>query len=191
MKEPGGESMGRNIWILRHAKAAPEGAGGDSARPLTGRGRRQADAVREHIEALKAKGADLPSLVLCSPAVRALQTAERVTPAIPDARLEIERVLYTEGAPGVMSWLRDMDPDEESLMLVGHNPTLLEICLDLAEPQDAEAIDADGLPTAGLVELKVPDLTSWRRLGAGTLQLAHQFFPDRWLRHKSQTSGQG
>jgi phosphohistidine phosphatase len=182
--------MERTIWILRHAKAAPEGAGGDSARPLTGRGRRQADAVREHIEALKKTG-ELPSLVLCSPAVRALQTAERVTPAIPDARLEIERVLYTEGAPGVLSWLRDMDPDEESLMLVGHNPTLLEICLVLAEPPDAEAIDADGLPTAGLVELTVPDLKSWRRLATGTARIAHQFFPDRWLRSRPQTSGHG
>ena len=170
--------MARSIWILRHAKAAPEASAGDASRPLTARGLRQADSVREHIEGLRQSGERTPQLVLCSPATRAMQTAERVTPALPAARLEIERVLYTEPASGVISWIRDLDPDEPVLMLVGHNPTLLEICLALADTDDSRSLDA-GLPTAGLVTLSVPEAKNWKNLATGSARIAHLFCPQR------------
>ena len=73
-----------NLWLLRHAKTVPDPPAGktDHERPLAPRGRRDADALARRLEAdrLGFKAADLPGLVLCSTAVRTVQTAERVLP---------------------------------------------------------------------------------------------------------------
>ncbi len=181
------------IWVLRHAKAASNGPSGDVSRPLTGRGRRQADSVREHLQTFDLgtsevldDGELLPTLVLCSPAVRARETAEIVMPALPEARLQFEEVLYDEDADGVVEWLRQLDPVESRLMVVGHNPTLHEICLLLAEPVYCEELESAGLPTAGLVRLDVPlpppeagasAVRSWKALSPGVAGIGHRFVP--------------
>ena len=184
------------IWVLRHAKAAGHGPSGDVSRPLTGRGRRQAASVCEHLQALgEGSPADLenspgnpellPSLVLCSPAVRARETAELVMPAMPQARLQFEKGLYDEDAAGVLEWLRLIDPVESRVMIVGHNPTLQELCLMLAEPVYLDELESAGLPTAGLVRLVEPvpagangtGTNGWRGLTTGVARVAHRFVP--------------
>lgn len=176
-------SSGPSIWVLRHAKAAAQGPKGDKSRPLTGRGRRQAKAVREHLRALGDQEA-LPSLVLCSPAVRARETAELVMPAMPKANIQFEDDLYDEDAAGVIDWLRQLDPDESRLMVVGHNPTLLELCVLLAEPVYREELESSGLPTAGLVRFDEPVADGggrphrWRDLVPGAARVGHRFVPE-------------
>jgi phosphohistidine phosphatase len=165
------------LWILRHAKAAAEGPGGDVTRPLTKRGRRQAEAVMEHVEELS-RTVELPALVLCSPATRALETAERVVPAMPRARLEVEPALYSEDASGLIDWLRSTRPEEQTVMIVGHNPTLLDLCLILSDPLESEDLDNAGLPTAGLVVLSQSDATGWSQLAQGSSRIVHRFFPE-------------
>jgi phosphohistidine phosphatase len=174
-----------SIWVLRHAKAAAQGPKGDVSRPLTGRGRRQAKSVRDHLQALGDQdAADLPSLVLCSPAVRARETAGLVMPAMPQARVQFEKDLYDEDAAGVVEWIRQLDPDESRLMVVGHNPTLLDLCVLLAAPAYREELESSGLPTAGLVRLDmtVADGTSgqhrWGGLVPGAARVAHRFVPE-------------
>jgi phosphohistidine phosphatase len=167
------------IWVLRHAKAAADGPAGDVSRPLTKRGRRQAEAVAEHLQALEDKDV-LPSLVLCSPAIRARQTAELVMPAMPEARLQFEKDLYDDDAAGVVEWIRQLDPEESRLMVVGHNPTLLELCVMLADPVYVEELESAGLPTAGLVRLDEPiakDAGQWRDLIPGVARVGHRFRP--------------
>jgi phosphohistidine phosphatase len=166
------------VWVLRHAKAAAQGPGGDATRPITARGRRQADAVREHIESCAGDGF-LPDLVLCSPAVRARETAELVMPALPEAAFEVDDALYSQDAPGLLEWLRILDPEVSSLMVVGHNPTLQELCVLLAMPPDSEAIDLAGFPTAALVELEQEHATTWGDLEAGRSRLVHRFSPGK------------
>ncbi len=73
----------------------------------------------------------LPELVLCSPAVRAHETADLVMPALPEARFEVDDALYSEDGTGLIAWLKILDPDVSSLMVVGHNPTLQELCVML------------------------------------------------------------
>lgn len=164
------------LWILRHGKAASEGPGGDSTRPLTGRGRRQADTVRKHLEEV-GRTLELPALAITSPAVRALQTAELVKPAMPDARLDIEPELYSEEASGILDWLRDIRPDEKTVMIVGHNPSLLDLCLLLSDPVDRDLM-VSGLPTAGLVVLSDGDAGEWGELVSGSSRIVHRFVPD-------------
>jgi phosphohistidine phosphatase len=165
------------LWILRHAKAASAGPGGDSTRPLTGKGRRQADAVKEHIDEL-GPDFELPALVLCSPAARALETAKLVSSAMPKALLDVEPELYDEDASGLVDWLRTIRPDEQTLMIVGHNPTLLDLCLLLSDPLGSKALDTAGLPTAGLVVLSQSGATGWSQLAQGSSRIEHRFVPE-------------
>jgi phosphohistidine phosphatase len=165
------------LWILRHGKAASEGPGGDSTRPLTKRGRRQADIVREHLEEV-GRTLELPALVISSPAARALETAELVVPAMPNARLDIEAELYSEEASGILEWLRDVRPDEKTVMIVGHNPSLLDLSILLSGPVDRELMVSAGLPTAGLVALSDGNAGEWGELVAGSSKIVHRFVPD-------------
>ena len=166
------------LWVLRHAKAAAQGTGGDKTRQITSRGRRQATAVCEHITSIEDRNS-LPELVLCSPAVRARETADLVMPALPDARLEVDEALYSEDGTGLIAWLKILDPDVSSLMVVGHNPTLQELCVMLTASPVSEEIDSDGLGTAALVELEQPHTASWSHLELGGSRLVHRFTPVR------------
>jgi phosphohistidine phosphatase len=176
------------IWVLRHAKAASDGPSGDVSRPLTGRGRRQAESVREHLQSLgqspkHSLGQALPTLVLCSPATRARETAETVMPALPEAHIQFEQVLYDEDADGVLEWLKQLDPPEPRIMIVGHNPTLHELCLILTETDSHEEVEALRLPTAALVRLDEAvagssrGSGSWSSLTVGGATLGHRFVP--------------
>ena len=167
-----------HLWVLRHAKAAAQGPGGDATRPLTGRGRRQAERVRAHLESL---GTDysLPSLCISSPAVRARQTAELVMPALPRARLEFDEALYSKDADGLVDWLRMIDPEESSVMVVGHNPTFLELCVMLAGDPEGEELESEGLPTAGLVVLEQRDAIAWTELAPHGSRVVSRFAPGK------------
>ncbi|MFZ0668082.1 MAG: histidine phosphatase family protein [Acidimicrobiales bacterium] len=164
------------LWILRHAKAAQIGTDGDITRPLTKNGRHQADLVREHLEAL-ATVERLPTLVISSTAARARETAEAVMPALTGARIEFERDLYTQDADGVVDLIKLLDPDDKSIMIVGHNPTLQDLCVMLAEQSYAQKLEQDGLPTSTLVGLAQRGASSWNELSAGSCSLVHRFVP--------------
>src|SRR3989338_8240474 len=84
------------LYLIRHAEAVPHGAPGypqDAQRPLTHEGRAQALAAGEALKRLQVA----PDVLLTSPYVRAVQTAEQVakglglrTPAkeLPELRAE-------------------------------------------------------------------------------------------------------
>ena len=108
------------VYLCRHAKAAQGEP--DEARELTGKGRRQAEALGEQLAVLP----DPPTVVLSSPLVRARQTAEAIATAT-GAPLEIERRL----APGAtMDDLRDAVAGRRGpVATVGHQPDCSEIAL--------------------------------------------------------------
>ena len=85
--------MLRRLIVLRHAKSAWDtDAPSDHARPLNKRGRGDLPLVARLLEAMEA---DLPELVICSPAQRARETATGVLQAL-GSQLEIhfEESLY-------------------------------------------------------------------------------------------------
>ena len=154
----------KRLYLLRHAKSSWDDPDlSDHDRPLAGRGRRAAKAIgaylREHdIE---------PDLVLCSSALRARETLERLE--LGAAAVQIEPELYAAGASALLARLRRVPDAVGSVMLVGHNPGLQDLALDLARP----APDVDELrvkyPTAALLTLILED---WEALARGTADLA-------------------
>ncbi|MFF4548795.1 SixA phosphatase family protein [Streptomyces sp. NPDC001435] len=165
----------RRLVVLRHAKSAwPEGVP-DHQRPLAPRGRRDAPAAgRALVEA-----DCLPDLALCSTAVRARQTWELAsdqwgTP--PPVRHD--RRLYAAGAEDLLDVVREVPPEVETLLLVGHNPGLEELVLDLAGDGLDDALDQvrTKFPTSAIAVLAWHG-TGWEALGPGTALLTSVIVP--------------
>ena len=115
------------LLLLRHAKSSWADPGiRDHDRPLNDRGRRAATAMGEH---LRAKGW-LPDVVLCSSARRTCETAALLDlPA--SSELVVEHDLYLADPDDVLRRIRAVDDAAAAVMVIGHNPTMHEVVLDL------------------------------------------------------------
>lgn len=167
--------------MLRHAKAAADSPDGeDHSRPLTKRGRRQAEAARDFLSDLGATGAPLPGLVLCSTATRAVQTAEVVLPSLgPEVTFDVERNLYTADADDVIERLRQVDDDVSSAMVVGHNPAFSDLVLLLVSDSDtAGRRRLETYPTCALAHIALRS-ASWTELAEHSGKLVNLFLPQR------------
>jgi phosphohistidine phosphatase len=168
----------RRLIVLRHAKSAwPDGVP-DHERPLAGRGRRDAPAAGRWL----AESGYVPDLVLCSTAQRARETwelAEAELGAHPETTFE-DRV-YGATADDLLDLAHETPASVRTLMLVGHDPAMRELTLDLASSSagdaGAEALDRVRMkfPTAAVAVLDFAG--DWPALGAGQAQLADFVVP--------------
>ena len=164
------------LLLLRHAKSSwDEPSLADHDRPLSGRGRRAAHAVREHL----VESDSLPELVLCSSAVRTVETLDGIRPALAaGTAINVESGLYAADADDLLAHLRRVSETVGSVMLIGHNPGLEELATLLVGGGDAAAMAAmeAKFPTAALAHLSVDE--RWRELGQGVATL-DQFWTPR------------
>ena len=156
----------RLVYLLRHAKSSWESGLPDQERPLAKRGRRAAKAIGRHV---REAGVE-PELVLCSTARRARETLERVEPALGSPDVRIEPRLYEAGSDELLDCLRAVADHVGSVMLIGHNPGLQQLALDLARPTADVSELAAKYPTAALVTLALP-ARSWRLIEPATAEL--------------------
>jgi phosphohistidine phosphatase len=148
----------KTLLVLRHAKSSWNGpARHDHERPLNTRGRR--DGPR--MGALVRECGLLPDIVISSDAVRARLTAEAVTKAARYAgEILLDPRLYVAGPADILSLLRTVRENAETVMIVGHNPGLEELVEQLTgERQD--------MPTAALAQIVLP-IDRWRDLTLST-----------------------
>ena len=159
------------LYLLRHAKAAPLGIGGDFVRPLVDKGR--ADAAR--LGAFLAARDLRPAKALISAATRTRQTFEIVDAGLGGSvSALLEDGLFTETATKLSNRLRDMPPSLPSLMIVGHNPSIQEAAVGLA--RDGDVVELQRIrgmfPPCGLAILSF-DTEDWAdaRISGGRLDL--------------------
>jgi phosphohistidine phosphatase len=158
----------KRVYVLRHAKSSWKDASlVDHDRPLAGRGRRAAKAMREHLRAQRID----PDLVLCSTATRARETLARIEPALGRQEVKVERALYGAGADALIARLRRLPAKCDSVLLIGHNPGLQELVLALALPGPERDAVAVKFPTAALATLEAP-IDGWDELEAGAAELS-------------------
>ncbi len=154
----------RNLLLWRHAKSSwADPSPTDRARPLTPRGRRAARAIVQH---LVGEPRRVPTLILCSPARRTLETLAPLLPSLSaDVLVRIEESLYLADASSLLVGLREVPDEQPSVLLIGHNPGLQELASTLARSRRNEASRQlrEKLPTGTLVELEIVG-ASWRRL---------------------------
>ncbi|MFJ9349169.1 SixA phosphatase family protein [Streptomyces sp. NPDC101237] len=171
----GGAGPLRRLVVLRHAKSAwPEGVP-DPLRPLAARGRRDAPAAGRAL----ADSDCLPDLVVCSTAVRTRQTWELVsgqwgTP--PPVRLDGR--VYAAGVPALLEVVREVPPEVETLLLVGHNPGLEQLVLELAGDGLDDTLERvrEKFPTSAIAVLAWHG-RAWTALEPGTALLTEVIVP--------------
>jgi phosphohistidine phosphatase len=156
------------LYLLRHAKSSWKEAGlADHDRPLKKRGRRAAELIAGHIR----EQAIAPDIVLCSSSRRTRETLEHIEPALPpDTAVEIERDLYGASAGGLLERLQKLPDDVESALLIGHNPGLQVLALDLAATGDELEPLREKFPTAALATVDVGG-RSWSGLRPDAAEL--------------------
>lgn len=111
----------KTIVIGRHAKSDWSLGLPDFERPLNKRGRR--DAPR--MGALLARQEFMPDLIVSSPAVRALTTAQMIAKELGySAAIREEQSIYDYGHGACVSILQDLPDEVGTVMLFGHNPTM-------------------------------------------------------------------
>jgi phosphohistidine phosphatase len=168
----------RQLLLLRHAKSSWDDPGlSDHSRPLNARGRAAAAAMRQAMLGLALS----PDVVLVSSARRTLQTLEALEPWDETPIIELMDALYLATAPQMLKVLNGVAETARSVMVIGHNPGLHEVAVQLAgsarDPADARRL-AEGFPTGAMAEFVVPG--AWRALAAGGARL-HRFVCPRDL----------
>ena len=157
----------KHLYLLRHAKSSwKQGDLSDHDRPLARRGRRATTAIARH---LREQGI-VPELILCSTARRARETLERIEPVLAGRAVRVESELYGASAGTLLERLHLVPDAVGSVMLIGHNPGLQRLALELAQPApEMRELEAK-YPTAGLAILAF-DRPSWDELDRGTAEL--------------------
>ncbi len=158
--------MIRELCLLRHAQAVVNAGENDFNRALTGRGNRDACTVGLWMR----REQWLPERVLCSPAVRTQATATKVLGmlGIDAGRITTDPRLYFQGTAQIKAVLATVSSRCQRLLLVGHNPDLEALLLELTGPSDVPA-GGQRMPTATLAKLQIRG--DWQWLPAGCAHL--------------------
>jgi phosphohistidine phosphatase len=153
--------MGRRLYLLRHAKSSwGDAARDDHDRDLSPRGRQAADRMGAYCGAERIA----PALVLCSTARRTRETLARLVPHLTGAgRIEVEQGLYLASSTELLRRLRRIDDSARAVMLIGHNPGLQELAVNLCGGGDAAALARlrAKYPTGAMAEI-VLSIDHWR-----------------------------
>ncbi|WP_282859437.1 SixA phosphatase family protein [Pseudoclavibacter helvolus] len=140
--------MPRTLIMLRHAKAEHPMTIDDRQRSLADRGVREAAEAGDWLR----ENAPKVDKVLCSPAARTrqtLETAEILAPA------EFPSALYMGGEDDYLEQVKETDAEVQTLLVIGHEPTVSGTAIALAADKDSElALEIrHGYPTSGITVL--------------------------------------
>ena len=166
------------LLLLRHAEAAPHvlTENGDRGRPLTPKGQEQAASIGRQLAAIEISG---PVQIMCSPATRTRQTAQGVLNGMGHAHiLTIEDSLYSATPDTLYGLVHATAETVQTLLIVGHNPTIGEFACDLLGPAlQGTSFSAlyRGYPLAGLTGFDVPG--PWLDVRPSTIQPTSLLLP--------------
>jgi phosphohistidine phosphatase len=164
------------LLLLRHAKSAWDRPGlEDHERDLAPRG---VKAAKRMGKVLRDKGWR-PDLVLCSTALRARRTWELAAAALgADVETRYERGLYLAPAERLLETTRGQPGSCRRLLLVGHDPGMHVLAVQLAGHGGADNLDRlrAKLPTGALARLAF-DADEWSAVAAGQGRLLELIRP--------------
>ena len=145
----------RRLMLLRHAKTERAEPGErDRDRKLMKRGREDAPVVGAYM----AHHGLVPDLALVSPAARAQETWMLLATAFAKTpRMQIDDRIYNSSPRNLLQVIAE-PRKARKLLVVGHNPSLHELALQLVAAGNIEAREQlrEKLPTSGLVVMDLP-----------------------------------
>jgi arginase family enzyme len=118
----------KTLHLLRHGKSSwKDEALDDHERPLSRRGRETAKALVRYLRRGKIK----PDLVVCSTAVRATETLAPIRKKTKLRKVVLEDGIYEVPQEHVWDRIRALPKNAKTVLLIGHNPALQELALEL------------------------------------------------------------
>jgi phosphohistidine phosphatase len=163
--EPQGAPL-KTIFLLRHAKSSwDEPNLDDYERPLAPRGIKAAPRIGKFM----ARQGWIPERVLCSGARRARETWEMVSDVLEGHQpVEYLPEIYHGSSLTVKEMIRRLPDEENSVLVVGHNPTFHHLALTLAGSGEDRALRQLQFkyPTGALAILDF-QVDSWSRIRDG------------------------
>jgi phosphohistidine phosphatase len=169
----------RFLTVVRHAKAEKDSDDGtDFSRTLSGRGRRQCAQLRQWASNAEGLGQFGPTTALVSSAARTAETfrlAFEGTPFVNEVHTSslIYNGRHHVSAEDVLIDLAAIDPVTTSLLVIGHNPTVLELLMTLASDLPSEF--SNEYPLAGAYVLALPHD---EQVGPGPYEFVRRYVPD-------------
>jgi len=161
----------KTLFIIRHAKSSWDASNiDDFERPLNDRGKHDAPRMGKR---LKEKDIQ-PTLLLSSPAKRALSTAKRIAKVLkyPKDDIKTDRRLYHADEETMLTIVRELKEKQDVVMIFSHNPGLTEFVNSLMDGE----LDIDNVPTCGVVAFKL-DLDTWKDVDWGKGKLLFFDYP--------------
>lgn len=143
----------KTLFLLRHAKSDWPAGTRDFDRPLNPRGRAAALTMGEELRRL-GLAADY---ILASPAARIVETLHLIADGY-GARMPIDyrEDIYLASPEALLRLIRTTGEAHDSLLIVGHNPGLQLLALQLGAEGAARDSIAVKYPTGALAEIALP-----------------------------------
>lgn len=159
----------KSVYIVRHAKSSWGNFElSDHDRPLMPIGIKKTHKVVEFLKSKKA----LPDLIISSTAVRACETAGLIAKGIGYEvdKIRKSKALYHAGIEEIYEELFFIDNSINSVMIVGHNPTLTDFVNGFVRNE------IDNLPTTGVVNI-IFKTDSWEKVPNAKFKVNFVVFP--------------
>ncbi len=158
----------KTLTLLRHAKSGWDDPSlADVDRPLNDTGRRAARTMGRHL----AREGTVFDRVVASPAVRVAETLSAIEAAYGRSLAAVvDKRLYLASPTEIMAVVGEQPDTVDHLLVVGHNPGLEELTLELAAESDARDTAEAKFPTATFARLTWDG--GWASPGRGGATLA-------------------
>ncbi|MBN1292182.1 MAG: histidine phosphatase family protein [Candidatus Latescibacteria bacterium] len=150
----------KTIYIVRHAKAeSSETDTPDFERSLIERGINDAHDVAARLSDRE----DKPTLLISSPAARAIQTARIFAEhlAYPKKKIRTRKSMYDQTGDILSEIIHAIDNEFDTVLLTGHDPSFSGLANTLAKKFSGN------LPTCGLLGLEFK-VKTWEEIAPGT-----------------------
>ena len=167
----------KKLTLLRHAKSGwDDPVARDFDRPLNKRGERAAKVIGTW---MRREGLSFDHII-ASPAVRVIDTLDQVVTTFgPLGEPTWERRVYLASSATLMDVLRELGTAYDNVLMVGHNPGLEDLILDIVPDVKGDVLrDAvyEKYPTAAVVEMEI-DISDWADIDRNSGKLTRYIRP--------------
>jgi phosphohistidine phosphatase len=164
----------KTLCLVRHAKSSwDEPDLTDIERPLNERGKKDIPRMGKKLKEKRV----FPDIMLSSPARRAHETCRGIAKVLdfPPEKIILDKRLYHADKDQILKIIqevKDLNDDEEVVMIFGHNPGLT----DFANSLLGQAIN--NVPTCGVIRAAI-NVKSWKDVKYGSGEMKDFDFPKR------------
>ncbi len=172
--------MTKTITLIRHLKSSWDSPSlDDRDRPLNTRGK----AAGPIMGTALMQRCPRPDLVLCSPANRTHATLGYILREMPDLNVQFEDSIYDATIGDLTKLIGTVDETCHHLMLIGHNPGMLDLLWSLCPPANTDLPIYRKFPTGAVACLTFSNVL-WRDIHKAKAQPLALFTPKSLLREK-------